>query len=249
MRYINLLGYNIVDVPPDILISLCEKKIEKKEKLFIVTLNSLILLHSIINRDFSIILKRADLIIPDGAGIILASKIFGIPIKNKIPGIEFMQELLKLAYKRNFSVFLLGAKKKVVNDLFVKLKKWYENINFVGKYYGFFNKKEEKKVIEGINKVTPDILFVGMGSPLQEEFIYNNYHILKSTIMIGVGGSFDVLSGYKKRAPLWFRKNNIEWLYRSFTSIKKFLNIFKLILFVIIIIFLRIKYFLLKKKN
>ncbi len=236
-----LLDYSIADIDKKKLLEICRQNIKSRKKMFIVTLNSLIFLRGLINKKFSAVLKSADLIIPDGSGIIWASRVLKNPVYNKIPGIDFMKDLLGLAYEEKFSVFLLGAKPKVVDKLYMSLKKWYgERIKFVGKYHGYFKPEETDKIVTGIKKVQPDILFVALGSPYQEEFIYKYYNELDASLMIGVGGSFDVISGFKKRAPVWYIEHNLEWLYRSITSVKRLKNLFRILFFVIIILMRRV---------
>ncbi len=242
-----IFNINIVDKAPEGIIKLCNKRLKNNKKTFIITLNSLMVLRYYCNRQFQEAIKRADIIFADGYGIILASKIFNNEVKNHIPGIDFIYKLLGWAFENKLSVFLLGSRWEVVDKTCVNLKKWFTSARFLGKYSGFFSSDEEPKIIEGINKVAPDILFVGMGSPRQEIWISRNIEKLKAKVIIGIGGSFDVLSGYKKRAPALWRERNLEWLYRSFTAPGKLFNIFKIGFYFIFIFYY--KFFLLHKEN
>lgn len=229
------------------LLKICRERIRNNEKTFIVTLNSLMALDYFFNKEFRKAVDRADLVIADGIGIIKASHFFGRGIKNHIPGIDFMHKLLGLAYENKLSVFLLGGTWDVVNKAYENMRKWFNHARFLGKYTGYFEPSEEEKIIRGINKVSPDILFVAMGSPRQELWIGRNREKLDCRVMIGVGGSFNVIAGKVKRAPDKWRKKGLEWLYRSLTSPKKFMNIFRVIFFLVFMVYFRI--FLLNRKK
>jgi N-acetylglucosaminyldiphosphoundecaprenol N-acetyl-beta-D-mannosaminyltransferase len=170
---------------------------------------------AISDKEFLNILRNADLVIPDGIGVVLGARRFGQRITQRIPGIEFAWELLREAESKNYRVFLLGAKEEVLEVATKKIKRSFPNLNIVGTHNGYFNADNE--VREQINKANPDILFVGMGGIKQEKWIVKNRD-LNIPVNIGIGGSFDVWSGRVKRAPLWVRKMGIEWLYRTVTQ-------------------------------
>lgn len=240
MKIKKIFNIKLVDLNFSELLNLSLQRIKNRQKTFIITLNALMINSYFNNPNFKNAVNQAELIIPDGYGIILASKIFKNKISNHIPGIDFVYKLLGLAYENKLSVFLLGSKWDVINKAFVNLKKWFPHVKFVGRYSGYFDKMEEKKIILGINKVNPDILLVGLGSPKQEIWINKNKNKLKATLIIGIGGSFNIISGYKQRAPEIWRKKNLEWLHRSITSYKKSLNLFKVFWFCLIIIYFKI---------
>lgn len=228
------------DIKKDKLLRMCLHRIKKKKKLFIITLNSLMVINYLFNRRFYQAVRSAHLIIPDGYGIVLAGKFFNRPIQNQIPGIDLAWKLLGMAHENNLSIFLLGSTWKIISMAHKVLVKWFPKAKFLGRFHGYFGPGEEKKVISGINKVKPDILLVGMGTPAQEIWISENLSGLKAGVIIGIGGSFDVISGAKKRAPVQWRKNHLEWLYRSISSPMKIINLFKILLYCLIMFYFKL---------
>ena len=164
-------------------------------------------------------------IVPDGIGLIKAGKVLNYNFKERIPGVEISEELLKFADQYKKKVYLFGAKKEVLEQLTEKIKREYPNLDLVGSQNGYVTNKD--LAFEDVIKKEPDIVLVALGMPYQEKLIYKNLNKFKKGIFVGVGGSFDVLSGNKKRAPKIFIKLTLEWLYRIFKEpwrIKRFYN-------------------------
>ena len=125
-----------------------------------------------------------------------------------------MQELLVLANKKGYSVYFFGAKEEVLTDMLAIFKKDYPNLQVVGHRNGYFSAEEEEIIQEDIRKKNPDFVFVGITSPKKEYLIQKFMDNGVNSVFMGVGGSFDVLSGHIKRAPMWMQKANLEWLFR-----------------------------------
>ena len=192
---------------------LLENDLRHEHKRFIITVNPETLMLSEKDNELKEILDSKEFsFVPDGIAVIKAARKVGISISERITGIDIAEYLLKLANKNKYSIYLYGAKEEVLESLISKIKKEYNNINIVGYSNGYVENKN--KVMEEILKLKPDICMVALGIPHQEKIIYKYINKFKKGIFIGVGGSFDVLSGYKKRAPKIFIKLNIEWLYR-----------------------------------
>lgn len=240
MKKIQLFNINVIDGSYQQILAQCYKKIKKKKKCFIITLNSLMINKYVFNRSFQHAVKKADMIVPDGYGIILASRLFRRELKHQIPGIDLMYKILGLAYEKRLSVFLLGGSWPVVEQTYKNFTKWFPNIKFLGRYSGYLSPDEERRVIQGINKLQPDILLTAMGSPRQELWLAKNKDILEAKILIGLGGSFDVASGHKKRAPVKWREKHLEWLYRCLTSPSKWFNLIRVSFYLIIMLFYRV---------
>ena len=240
MKKVRIFDIPVNDIQKDKLLQICLDRIKKKKKLFIITLNSLMIISYLFNKKFFNAVKNSDLIIPDGYGIILAGIFFHKPIKNQLPGIDLTYHLLGMAHEKRLSVFLLGGTWVVIEKVYRNFKKWFPGIKYLGRYYGYFNINEEEKLITGIDKIRPDILFVGLGTPKQEIWINENLKRIKARIIIGIGGSFDVISGEKKRAPVKWREKHLEWLYRSITSPLKIVNLFKILFFCLIMLYLKL---------
>jgi len=190
------------------------------EKRFIVTANPETLMIAEKNSEFQeCLLKDYVTIVPDGVGIIKGSKMLGYPQKETITGIGLVENLLKVCNDNKKSIFLFGAKPEVIEKLNEVIKLKFPDIIIAGFENGYVKNKQE--VFEKIKKVSPDLILVALGIPNQELLIEENFKDFKKGIFIGVGGSFDVLSGMKKRAPKIFIKLRLEWLYRITTEPKR----------------------------
>ncbi|ERM91981.1 N-acetylmannosaminyltransferase [Caldanaerobacter subterraneus subsp. yonseiensis KB-1] len=187
----------------------------KEDRIHIVaTPNAEIIMMAQKDEEYKKILNETDLNVPDGSGVVFASKVFNKPLKERVAGFDLMMEFVKWASHKDVSIYLLGAKPEVVEKAQSNLKNLYPSLKIVGFYHGYFNEKEEENIIEDINKRAAQVLFVALGAPKQEKWIYKNKEKLKVKIAMGVGGSFDVIAGKAKRAPEIYRKLGLEWLYR-----------------------------------
>ena len=200
--------------------NIIKKNLINNKKMFIITVNPETLMIAEKNPELKeIVLNKKNTIVPDGIGIIKACKKLKMKIPNKIPGIDIANYLLETANNYNKKIFLLGSTKEINDRLVEKIKIEYPKINIVGHYDGYINNKNEK--IKEAIKNDADIIMVALGIPNQEILINSIYKQAKKGIFIGVGGSFDVISGYKKRAPKIFLKTNTEWLYRIIKEPKR----------------------------
>lgn len=190
-----------------------EQKMDKEEKTFVITANPETLMIGSDNSEFDEILKSdKTIIVPDGIGVVKAANILNIPVKERVTGVEIVQSLFEMLNKKSRSIYLLGAKKEVLDKLVERLNIEYPNVKILGACDGYVKNKDE--VFEKIVESKPDVVLVALGIPAQELLIYKYYDKFEKGIFVGVGGSFDVLSGTKKRAPKIFIKLNLEWLYR-----------------------------------
>lgn len=212
--YIKILGIKINKVDMGQAINEINRLIINDNKNYIVTPNSEMIVMAQEDEELAEILNNSNLNVADGAGVVLASKIYGDRLAERVAGFDLMQHLLELASEKNYSIYLLGSKPGIVDCTREIISAKYPCLNICGTHHGYLDKKLQKKVIDEINHLRPDILFVGMGVPLQEKFISNNLSQLEVKIAMTVGGSFDVLAGEVKRAPFWMQYLNLEWLYR-----------------------------------
>ncbi len=207
-------------------LQLLDKRIKENKKTFIITANPETLTYSETDKEISKMLNdNNNLIIPDGIAIVKAANMLGVNIKERITGFDVCEHLLEYASNNKKKVFLFGSKQNVIDGMKKVISEKYSNINLVGSENGYV--KDKDKVFENIVKLRPDIVMVALGIPNQEKLIYKHLSKFKSGIFIGVGGSFDVISGSKKRAPKLFIKLNLEWLYRIVTEpkrLKRFYN-------------------------
>lgn len=197
-----------------------EKDLKNKNKKFIVTINPETLMIAEKDIELKEILEDDSVsFVPDGIGVVKAAKMIGVDVKERIPGIEIAEKLFEFANESKKSLYLFGAKQEVLNNLKEKIEKNYSNIKLFGMTNGYVENKEEE--FQKIIKKEPDIVLVALGIPAQEKLIYKYFKDFKKGIFVGVGGSFDVLSGTKKRAPQIFIKTNTEWLYRILKEPKR----------------------------
>ena len=160
------------------------------------------------------IIERADLVVPDGIGLIWAGRILNQPLPERVPGVELIEALLAEGVRRQWRVFLLGAEPAVVEQAAKRIAVQYNGINIVGTHHGFFKREEQQQVLDKIKGSHPDILFVALGVPKQEKFAAAHLASLGVPVAMGVGGSFDIFAGTARRAPYWMRRIGLEWLYR-----------------------------------
>lgn len=188
--------------------------VESRKPHQIITANPIMIMAALENPEYLNMMKRAELIIPDGAGVVWAANYVGNPVAERVPGIEVMHELVRIAAERGWKVFLLGASTEIIRAAASKLEEEHPNVQLVGVRDGYFNSEQEREVIAQIRAAEPDLLFVGRSADKQEPWIDRYKSELNVPVIMGVGGSFDVLSGKLKRAPKLFRDLHLEWFYR-----------------------------------
>lgn len=190
-----------------------KNSLRTEQKRFVVTANPETFMIADGNFVFRKVLEDERVeIVPDGIGVVKAARMLNYPVKERVTGVEICQNLLVIANELGKSIYLFGAKEEVLEALVNKIKKEYPNIIIAGHTNGYVEDKQN--VFNEIVEKRPDIILVALGIPQQEVLIYKNYDRFDKGIMIGVGGSFDVLSGTKNRAPEFFVNHNLEWLYR-----------------------------------
>jgi len=209
-----------------------EEFIISKKPHQIVTPDTLAVLRARKDPEYHAILKSADLVTPDGAGILWATTTLNYPLAERVTGIDIIHNICRLAAKKGYSLYLLGSYPGVVGEAALNLTRKYPGIKIAGTHHGYFacedsqnyedvknsdsdNNKEEEEIVDEIRENRPDILLVGMGVPKQEKWISKNLDKMDVPVCMGVGGSFDVLSGRIPRAPLWMQRHGMEWIYRS----------------------------------
>ncbi|MCK6206637.1 WecB/TagA/CpsF family glycosyltransferase [Bacillus infantis] len=206
------LGVDVCGENYEQLAALLLKDIDEGRKSFIVAINPEKVMKAKEDPGLKDLLNTATYQIPDGIGIILASRLKGGQIRERVTGIDMMLNLCKMAADNGKSIFLYGAKPGIAAEAADKLKEMYPGLTVAGVLDGY--EKDEQKVADTINQANPDIIFVAMGSPRQENWIIQHMNTLAPSVYQGVGGSFDVISGKIQRAPEAFQKLGMEWFYR-----------------------------------
>ncbi len=219
---INALKRHLVlDVPIDNVnrdeaVAIVLDKIEKKKGPFhVFFVDPLKLMQIRPGKKLGFITDQAGLVLADGAGIGWAAAKIRQPIKERIPMIAFLMDLIRLAVKKDFTIYLLGSRIEYLEKVFFNLQKSFPGVRIIGRQGGHFDSARENLIKESLRKSSPDLIFLGMGFPLQEQWIRENYSFLSSAVVVGVDGSFDILSGKEKKAPDWAQTKGFAWLWRT----------------------------------
>lgn len=210
----------------NIFYSILEDLLITNKKKFIITVNPEIIIKSYKNIEIKeMLLNDNNILVPDGISIIKKAKQYNINIKERITGVDISSKALEICNKNKNSIYLFGSKKEVLDKLIININQKYPNINIVGFSDGYVEDKD--KIMQEIIFLSPDLILIALGVPNQELLINKYIEKAKKGVFIGVGGTFDVLSGCKKRAPKLFIKLNLEWLYRIIcepTRLKRFIQ-------------------------
>ncbi|MEO7282511.1 WecB/TagA/CpsF family glycosyltransferase [Gelidibacter sp.] len=215
MNKINILNTSIHDLSMQETLQIVDEAISKGEQLHHVVVNAgkIVAMQSDLQLRQSV--NECDLINADGQAVVWASKILKAPLKERVAGIDLMVNLVYLAHQRKHKVFFFGAKEEVVKKVVEKYSNQYSSDIIAGYRNGYFKKEQEQDIAKVIAESGANMLFVAISSPTKENFLYENKHLLKDVnFIMGVGGSFDVVSGKVKRAPLWMQNSGLEWFYR-----------------------------------
>lgn len=160
-------------------------------------------------------LRRCGLVLADGQAVVWASALLGAPLPERVAGIDLFTELLGEASRRGYRVYLLGARPEVLADCVAEITRRFPGLVIAGSRDGYFSPAQDRQVAERIRQASPDVLFVGMSSPRKELFGARWGHFTGAKVVHGVGGSFDIMAGITKRAPVWWQRHGLEWLYRA----------------------------------
>lgn len=182
------------------------------------------------------ILQEADLVVPDGIGVVWASKYSKIRLPERVAGYDLGQNLMAELANTEETFYFFGGAPGVASTAARKMMKKYPGLKIVGVHNGYFDEKEEKKIIQDIKKAAPSVLLVGLGAPKQEKWIYDNIRLTGAKVAIGVGGSFDVMAGNVKRAPKIFQKLGLEWFHRLITQPTRWRRMLRLPKFVLAVL-------------
>lgn len=191
-----------------------KKLLEEEGCSQVVTPNTEIIMSAQEDKELMNIIKEAQLVIPDGIGLIYASKIKNKGLTERVTGVDLMSEILEVCNKNNKSIYLFGGKPNVAKIASENILKKFPNIKIAGIQDGYYKPEEEADIIEKINLSQADILFTALGAPKQEKVIYKYKKQLKVKLAAGVGGSIDIWAGTVKRAPKIYQNLGLEWFYR-----------------------------------
>lgn len=237
---VNVLGIKFSNVNMEQAVKKSVDLINNDGNKMIFTPNPEIVIEASKDEKLANIINDADMVVADGIGVVIGSKIIGKPLPERVAGYDLVQNIFKEIKNTDKTVYFFGAAPNVANSAAKKMEELHKGLKVVGTHNGYFDNDDE--IINEINSLKPDILLVGLGAPKQEYWIYNNKDKLNVNLSIGVGGSFDVMAGQVKRAPMFFRKLGLEWFYRLITQPTRAKRMLRLPLFLIKVILTGRKY-------
>lgn len=233
MNTVDFSGIKVDNITLGEAVAKIEEFLRASSPHLIVTPNPEMIVAAQKDQELKEIINNASLRLPDGISMVVVSRILGRPLRERVTGIDFLLKAVELSSRRGYKLFLLGGKPGVAQEAGLKLIEQFPGLNIVGTHDGYFDKDIEPacrssdehrsegrviKVIKVIKDTKPDILFAGLGAGRQEKWLAKYLKELNVPVCVGVGGSFDVISGKKKRAPKWIQSLYIEWLYRLVTE-------------------------------
>ena len=231
MKKIQIRGLAFDDVTMEGAVFLASRAWANKKTLSVFTPNAEIAQLASENEEIRDLLNRADILLPDGAGVVLAAKILKTPLTEKVAGVDFGENILKLAVREGYPVFFLGGKPGIAALAAEKQREKFPALSIVGTHDGYFEKDSEENdaVIRQINESGAEIVFVCFGAPAQEKWIEENKNRLPNVrLLAGLGGSLDIYAGTVRRAPECFIRARLEWLYRLFREPRRLGRMMKL---------------------
>ena len=209
---LDIMGLQFDNVTMDEAAARAEQILAGDRTCYAVTPNAEIAQSCVTDDRLREIVRKAGLVLPDGIGVIYASRILKKPLKQRVPGVEFGENLVSALRDTGKTIFFLGGKPGVAEEAAHRLQVKYPGLKVAGTKDGYFQREEE--AVEAVQQAKPDVLFVCLGSPKQEYFMADHFDQLGATLMVGLGGSLDVYAGKVERAPALFRKLGLEWFYR-----------------------------------
>jgi N-acetylglucosaminyldiphosphoundecaprenol N-acetyl-beta-D-mannosaminyltransferase len=237
---VNVLGLAVDNLTREQSIVKVMNMIDSRSLYHVIFLNPYKILRIKFNSDLRLIYSKASLYLTNGAGIQWAAKMLGTSIKERIPILSFMMDIVRIAEIKEYTIFLVGAKPEIVERAFFNIRKSFPKIRIVGRHGGYFSAAREGAIIEAIQKSEPDIIFIGLGFPKEDQWIYKLKNELKHGVIIGVGGSFDIISGAIRKAPPFFMTRGLDWFYRIITRPWRVGRFFMLAIFFLNVIFRRV---------
>lgn len=217
----------ILGSPVDVLtmasaLEIIEGKIKARQCCQVVTANSEILYAAEHDPALFLVLHDAGMVTADGMGVVLASRLVGQPLPERVAGYDLMHALAARAERTGWRFFLLGAKPQVVQAAAARLREMYPAITIAGYHDGYFAADQTDLLLSSIRDSKVDIVLVALGAPKADKWLHEHLSASGAPIGIGVGGSFDILAGTAERAPLWMQRAGLEWLFRLWKQPSRF---------------------------
>jgi N-acetylglucosaminyldiphosphoundecaprenol N-acetyl-beta-D-mannosaminyltransferase len=236
MELCRILGVPFADVTPEQAVEIITGYLDKADKSIVYTPNPEMVMAARKDSEFMQVLNSSTMNIPDGIGIVYGSKFTDHAIKHRVAGYDTVQGVFNKIKDKDKTVYFFGGAPQVAEKAKQRMERRYKGLKIVGVADGYFDADREKEIIAEINTLKPDLLLVGIGFPKQEKWIYNHIKELNVKVAIGVGGSFDVMSGNTKRAPEIFIRLGLEWFHRLITQPSRAGRMLQLPLFMLVVI-------------
>ena len=211
---VNLLGIDVFALRMEEVLELCEDHISKRSNLLLGVVNVAKAVNCRKDRQLRESIDCADVVLADGRGVVWLSKLIGQSLPERVAGIDIMYRLFELANQKQYRIYFLGAAQEVIKKVINYVAQNYPGLVVAGYRDGYFAESDEQEVAEDIRKSNSDILFVAVPSPKKERFLRKWRELMNVPVCHGVGGSFDIVAGVTKRAPLWMQNTGLEWFYR-----------------------------------
>lgn len=221
-------------------VAVLDEKIAGKRQTFVVTANAEILMMADKDRAYqNIIAETADIVLPDGAGVVWAGRHLGYQMPERVAGYDLFLHLLALSAEKGYKVFFFGGTPGIAEIAATISQEKNKGLKIAGCLNGYFTDEDNEKILKTINDSDADILFAALGAPKQEKWLAKWRSQLKPSLLMGIGGSFDVVAGKTKRAPLWMQQASLEWLYRLLKQPSRLGRMMALPKFVLKVVFKR----------
>ena len=235
---IKILGVPVHPMTMKQAVDSLEQRMLAGEQTFVVTANAEIIMMCQEDAAYnSIISQKAELVLPDGAGAVWAGRHLGYKVPERVAGFDLYNQLLALSAKKGYKAYFFGGSPGIAEAAKAKSEEMYPGVKIVGCHNGYFTDADVPAIIEAINQSGAEMLFVALGAPKQEKWILAHREELKPRILMGIGGSFDVLAGKMERAPKWMQDASFEWAFRLYKQPSRFMRMLALPKFALKVIF------------
>ncbi len=220
-RKADILGIKVAALTMDEAVLTANKFMDSGKPHLIATANAEMIMRATQDKELKEILNSADLVVPDGAGTVWASNYLGVEMPERVAGYDLVQMIFRDAPARKRRIFFFGSAPGIAEKAKAKAESVFPGIQIVGTRNGFFTPEDDESIVSQIKEAKPDLLLAALGVPKQEKWLKAHMNEIGCPLCIGVGGTFDVMAGVVKRAPLWMQKAKLEWLFRGMLQPKR----------------------------
>jgi N-acetylglucosaminyldiphosphoundecaprenol N-acetyl-beta-D-mannosaminyltransferase len=223
-----MLGVPLARIDMEAALARVDQFVQERSPHMVVTSDTPSIVRAQDDAEYQEIVRGADMVTADGRGVVWMARVLGLPVRERVSGVDLVERICERAEQKGYSVYLLGALPGVADEVAQRLRTRCPGLRVAGADHGYFTPEEEPKVVQRIAEAKPDILFVALGAPRQEKWIRRHMDDLRVPVALGVGGAFDVLAGRVRRAPKWMQRAGLEWLYRVAQQPRRLLRVWAL---------------------